>query len=224
MGRIDNVVKLAAVLLTFAILLPVFAYEGYDPLPTGGEGGDTIWVTNLNDSGSGSFRDALASLDGSPTIIKFSTNGTINIQSPLVLSDSNVTIDGASAPGAGITVDGGGNYRTFEIVHSKNAIVRHMRFRNASIEGIQLTGWNNFIIDHCSITGCGDGALDINGEIHHVTVSNCLFADNVEVHRAYGINTSLHHNLYTYNNRRQPKIYLAGPEFDFRNNVVHCFS
>ena len=213
----------AIVSLVLSLACSSFAYEGYTPLTTGGEGGNTIWVSNLNNSGSGSFRAALSGLDGSPTIIKFSVGGTINVSSSLSLTSPNVTIAGETAPAPGITVNGGGATRTFEI-NTHDVIVRHIRFRNASVEGIQVWGDYNIIIDHCTITGSGDGALDINGGTHHLVASYCLFADNVEVHRSYGKYTSLHHNLYTYNNRRQPKIFKAGPCYDFRNNVVEYWT
>ena len=45
-------------------------------LATGGAGGTVVNVTNLNDSGTGSFRAAVAGLSGSPTIIRFTVGGS----------------------------------------------------------------------------------------------------------------------------------------------------
>ncbi len=82
--------------------------EGYDPLPRGGEGGRLVEVTSLNDAGPGTVRAALADVNkkGGPARIVFRIGGTALVQSPLFLSASRVTIDGATAPAPGITLSG----------------------------------------------------------------------------------------------------------------------
>lgn len=195
-----------------------FTYEGYDPVAIGGEGGTVAWVTNTSSSGSGSLYAAVSGLTGAPTIIKFAVAGTINTGGEIQINRPNVTIAGETAPAPGITLTGGRMG-----IDTDNVIIRHIRSRNAPLEGFQIWGGSGIIIDHCSISGSGDGAIDINPS-NHVIVSRCLIAECVEVHKAHGTRVSAHHNYYTTNNRRQPRVYEGGPLWDFRNNVVEYWT
>ncbi len=199
---------------------PVGNYEGYSPITTGGDGGKVVWVTSLSE---GALQGAISSCDGTPTIIKFSVGGKIYCGGGIMITTPNITLAGETAPAPGITLMASGCYRTLTI-NTHDIIVRHMRFRNSPGENIQVFGDYNLIFDHLSITGSGDGGLDINGGTHHAIVSRNLIADCVEGNRTYGVDTSFHHNLYTYNNRRQPRMYYAGPRFDMRNNVVEYWT
>ena len=64
---------------------PVLAFpgaEGAGRYATGGRGGSVVHVTNLNDSGAGSFRDAVSH---SNRIVVFDVGGTINLKSDVSL-------------------------------------------------------------------------------------------------------------------------------------------
>jgi hypothetical protein len=72
----------------------------------------TILVTNTNDSGPGSLRDALAIANDGDTIDATGVSGTILLTSRELQITHNVTING---PGAGnLAVNGNGTFRVFE--------------------------------------------------------------------------------------------------------------
>ena len=59
----------------------------------GGRGGRVIYVTNLNDDGKGSFREALTT--PGPRIVFFKVAGTINLLTDIEISEPYLTIAGS---------------------------------------------------------------------------------------------------------------------------------
>lgn len=82
-------------------------------------------VTNLNDSGTGSLRDAVSA---SNRIVVFDVAGVIRINSRVVVA-SNIYIAGQTAPGEGITVYGNG----FSFSGANNTICRYIRIRMGAV-------------------------------------------------------------------------------------------
>ena len=122
-------------------------------------------VTNANDAGAGSLRQALLDANASPgaeTIlfepVFFSTVRTINLAGALPDLTDSVTINGPGASLLTLRRDMGGNYRIFTI--SSGTIV--------SLSGLTITGGND-------TSGNGGGGILSSGDL---TVMNCQISGN----------------------------------------------
>ena len=138
-------------LATMADDAPAFpGAEGHGRYATGGRGGTVVHVTNLNDSGTGSFRAAVTG--GKNRIIVFDVGGVIALKSDISFKD-NLTILGQTAPYPGITL----RYRT--VRPGANNIIRFIRIRRGQEkdvnDGADATWQRNktlMILDHCSFS------------------------------------------------------------------------
>ena len=99
--------------------------QGWGRFATGGRAGSVYHVTNLNDSGTGSLRDAVSQPN---RIVVFDVGGVIRINSRIVFA-KNLYVAGQTAPGEGVTVYGDG----VSFSGSDNIIVRYMRFRMGAV-------------------------------------------------------------------------------------------
>lgn len=121
--------SMAAALMSAAALAQAPAFpgaEGHGRYVTGGRGGKVVHVTNLNDSGTGSFREAVKS---SNRIIVFDVAGVIALKSDLKFAD-NITILGQTAPSPGITL------RYYTVQPGNNNIIRFLRIRRGQEKNI----------------------------------------------------------------------------------------
>src|SRR6266700_7287584 len=88
---------------------------------------DTITVTNTNDSGPGSLRQAVADANDSDTI-DFAVTGTIGLTSGELLVDKSIIISG---PGAdNLALDGNAISRVFHIDTNKNVTISALAITN----------------------------------------------------------------------------------------------
>lgn len=213
--------------------------EGYGRFAIGGRGGKVIYVTNLDDDGPGSFRDAVENHEGSRTIL-FNVSGIITLNSRLVINDDYVTVAGQTAPGKGVC------FRWAPIgVIGDDLIVQNLRVRlgiGITYDGMGLTGADHSIIDHCSISWTIDEAFSSRGA-HNITLQRTLISEalNEAGHSNYppgkrhgfaasigGDIGSFHHNLLAHCAGRNWSLaggldgngYYSG-RLDITNNVVY---
>jgi pectate lyase len=201
--------------------------EGAGRFAVGGRAGTVYAVTNLNDSGPGSFRDAVSA---DHRTVVFRVSGTIELQSDLVISKSFITVAGQTAPGDGICL------RRFplKINEANDVIVRYLRVRPGDEvgqrhDGIEVRRANNIMVDHCSVSWSIDEGLNVWHDVTNVTIQWCMIAEplNRSVHHgphSYGaswggVNCSYHHNLFAHSSGRNPSI--AGQTRERSINVDH---
>jgi pectate lyase len=191
---------------------------GFGAQATGGRGGQVYHVTNLNDSGPGSLRDAVST---GPRIVVFDVGGYIDLKSPLGIK-SNITIAGQTAPGDGIATRG------YQISTSSatNVIVRHMRFRhgltpNQNRDGVTINEGRKQIFDHVSVSWGRDENFSVNNSTD-ITIQNSIISEGLDPHSCGGLvqsdGVTIHRSLYAHNKTRNPKVKGRN---QFVNNVVY---
>src|SRR5204862_4119324 len=142
-------------------------------------GANIIPVTNINDSGPGSLRQALAVANDGDTIDATGISGVINLTSGELLVETSVTINGPSADL--LAVDGNMISRGFRIpVSGKTIAISGFTIRNghAGNAGGGIDNENNdtLMITNCTVSGnsAGLGGGMFNGgplTIGSITVS-----------------------------------------------------
>jgi hypothetical protein len=204
----------------------------------GGRGGRVIVVTNLNDSGPGSLREACEA--AGPRIVVFNVAGVIRLKDRISVRAPYITIDGSSAPGDGVCIAG----NTFEL-NTHDVIVRHLRFRRGKTDPADRDdslGGNpvgNIIIDHVSTSWSLDenlsmyrhmysppeGGKDLKLPTVNITIQNCISSESLNLyHHAFGstiggLNSTFQFNLWASNTGRNPSVGMYG-DFTFVNNVL----
>lgn len=198
--------------------------EGFGAQSRGGRGGKVIYVSNLNGSGAGSFRECALS-SGARTCI-FRVTGTINLGGDIIISNPFLTVAGQSAPGDGIAFTGG----TISI-RTNNVIMRYFRTRN-STDGINMIGVeaHDIMLDHITSTWTVDENMSTytgsNDRVKNVSVQWSLLAEGLAPHSkgillGYATNISIHHNLFAHNQERNPRCQVG--DIDVVNNVIYNY-
>ncbi len=229
-GGIANTLSETATADTSVIAFP--GAVGAGQYATGGRGGEVVHVTNLNDSGEGSLREAVSQ---SNRIVVFDVSGTIELKSNIVVA-SNVTIAGQTAPGgSGVTLK---NYKLG--LGGDNIIVRYISSRpgpycstSSGNDALGGSAGSNSIIDHCSFSWASDEQWGLYSNNEYYTVQYCVIgpADSWGGHskgvHGFGIMMgkgyfTFDHNLIAHCVSRNFRGKVQGTETaDFTNNVIY---
>ena len=186
--------------------------EGHGRYATGGRGGTVVHVTNLNDSGTGSFRAAVSNKN---RIVVFDVAGVIALQSDITIKD-NVTILGQTAPYPGITL------RYYTVQPGANNIIRFIRIRRGQEKNINDGAdatWQrrktNIILDHCSFSWSIDEVASFYDN-NNFTMQWCTIGESlVDAGHGKGAHgyggiwggklASFHHNMILHVANRSPR-------------------
>ncbi len=206
---------IAASLISISTMAQAPAFpgaEGHGRFVTGGRGGRIVHVTNLNDSGTGSFREAVKSGN---RIIVFDVAGVIALKSDLKFAD-NITILGQTAPSPGITL------RYYTVQPGSNNIIRFIRIRRGQEKNINDgadASWQRnktgIIFNHCSFSWSIDEVASFYDN-NNFTMQWCTVAESLTnpghskgAHGYGGIwggkLASFHHNFVAHLMNRGPR-------------------
>ena len=229
-----------------AAVVPAFpGAEGFGTQTVHGRGGRVIQVTNLNDTGPGSLREALTATG--PRIVVFRVGGLITLATPIDIRSPNLYVAGQTAPGDGITVRG-----SQISVKAGEVVIRYVRSRAGdgstgaacgSRDGFQIINgpWKNIVLDHVSASWGVDENMSIwpssaNTPTTDITIQWSIISEGLlnschpEGPHGMGVllgdfssNISFHHNLMAHNNQRNPRIKGSVRNADIVNNVFYNY-
>lgn len=161
--------------------------EGYSEDSIGGRGGSVMVVTNSDDSGSGSWREAWDST--SPRVILFDTpDPLIDLTTRTQSGSGNVSVFAQSARGEGIEFRRPTSEDRAPVwIEHENVLLQHMKFRPGGyangqpqfVRALNLeTGAENVVVDRCSFQWSTDQLIS-HWDSPDVTWSHCLFSEPV---------------------------------------------
>lgn len=167
--------------------------QGFGAKSIGGRGGKVIKVTNLNDGGPGSFREAVAA--SGARVVTFDVSGIINLETDILITNPYLTIAGQTSPG-GILITGRG-----VTINTHDVIIRHMRFRPGShrylpnskdaetaravlLVSDSVPSWfpnkgYNIIVDHSSLSWAIDQVLSTGTDATDITIQNSIISEGL---------------------------------------------
>lgn len=228
--------------------------EGYGRFADAGIGPGEIFqvikVTNLNDSGTGSFRSCYLAVG--PRVCVFTVSGTISVDTDMLAKSSNsrLYVAGQTSPG-GIQLksgpgNSGGPLRT---ANMSDVIIRYVASRVGTGHKVSTNGqgpgaggdyrtWNakNIMFDHISEQWHTDDGMNIAGadnatiqwSIQSEPLACPTCRSDLHNNHDYGAfltnnnRLSVHHNLFMGGRMRNPNI--NANVFDLANNVIYNYS
>ena len=124
----------------------------------GGGTNPTVYrVTNLNNSGAGSFREALEA--SGPRVVVFEISGTIALNSDIIIANPYITIAGQTAPSPGITIKNFGPQ-----IYTHDVLMQHIRVRPGDVPPLMAN------------TAGHDGSIAYTSEAYNVVFDHNSFS------------------------------------------------
>lgn len=194
---------------------------------------EILTVTNLNDTGPGSLREAL--IYPLPRRIEFGVSGTIWLTSTVNVKNPCLEIAGETAPKGGVCIAGG-----FIGSQTKNLKIRHVRMRPGAGLGVLNTrciqiidGAYDNVIENCSMSWSVDENATIwagnEKTIRNIVFRDCIISEGLYesieekgIHSMGAIvgggatNVSFIRCLFAHNNQRNPLINCG------RVDIINC--
>ena len=217
--------------------------EGYGARTSGWRdpNAQILFVTNLNDNGPGSFRQAFQGSTG-PRYIIFQVGGYIPSGSSFLSNEQHggarVYVAGQTAPGDGVGFKGAdtsGQNRSGLFIRNGETCVRYIRSRNNDATGTNSWAfgiWNadttdfmtNVIVDHCSFSYASDDNIATT-PADYLTIQYCLLHEGLPGHAILvdvmgpGQQYTFHHNVIMHFCQRHPL--FVGGNGEFHNNLIY---
>jgi hypothetical protein len=208
-----------------------------------------LFVTNTNDTGAGSFRQAIADAkNDTMTYVIFRTGGTVTVGSANNITASCIYIAGQTAPGGGFQLkpEDFAAITANENNTPNHIIIRYLRVRaNHSIQkdAVTMRDVQNHIWDHVSVNFGTDETWTINNctsaqgcsDAFDVTLQWSLIGPTLIPHSVNSLvkgaddgstrlsRVSLHHNLYVNAGARSPRL-VACDTCQIINNATYNWS
>jgi hypothetical protein len=203
-------------------------------------------VTNLQDSGAGSLRDAISQVRNDRlSVVVFDVAGYIHLSSNIYLRDmSCLYIAGQTAPGGGITIQRAPGVALSFRGDTHDIVVRYLRLRGGYAGdyrghiNIGIASGYDVILDHLSLGWTTDKLITISKYnttwskvVTDVTMQRSLlhevFADHPTAMQISAAdksnpqisNIDVHHNLFANNDHRNPNGVTKG--LKVVNNVIY---
>lgn len=168
--------------------------EGFGTETAAGRGGVICKVTNLNASGSGSFRHCVEDLSG-PRIVIFEVGGVITVEETIEIVNPNVSIYGQTALGDGIVISSGPKLNGAALsIDADDVLMQHIRVRASDStlygssrdegtsccrDAFNVTNANNVVIDHNSFSWGTDEIAGTWYDVNNITWSYNIFAEGL---------------------------------------------
>lgn len=198
-----------------------------------GEGRAWYKVTNLNNSGAGSLRDALSV--GNRNII-FEVGGTIMLSSNINVTVNNISVQGETAPYPGIILQkyeldsSGSNQRFSHLTLERGHDNTDYGVNNGDCvkvsPGSPSSTWtrSNIHFDHCLFMWSQDEMIEIwpsgGGNLSSISFSNCYFAEALYKPQEYG-NYRPHYKVEpTWNNGKPQNDHCYGMLAGYRTKKL----